>query len=72
MARTFRQDLEKMVWAGKHRDYKSVIGGKKYVTIYRRGEGTTLEPLAAISDDDLITLLPGAGLQRDFQTRKPR
>lgn len=71
MARTFRQDLEKMVWSAKHRDYKSTIGGKKYVTIFRTGIGTSLEPLASISVDDLISLLPSSS-QADFKARKPR
>lgn len=70
-AKAFRKDLERMVWAGKHRDYKSTIDGTKYVTIYRTGKGTCLEPLSSISDDDLISLL-GSSSQTDFKARKPR
>ncbi len=60
-----RKDLERMVWAAKHRDYKSVIDGKRYVTIFRTGKGTCLEPLASITDADLITMLPSAS-QAEF------
>lgn len=72
MATSFRKELESMVWSGKHRDYKSKIDGVKYVTIYRKGQGTCIEPLASLSDDDLISILPGAAVQADFEKRKPR
>lgn len=64
-----RKDLERIVWKGRHRDYKSTIGGVKYVMIFRTGQGSSLEPLSSLSDDDLISLLPGESLRADYRRR---
>lgn len=69
-ASNFRRDLERAVWAGKHRDYKSTIDGKKYVMIYRTGKGSCLEPLSSMSDEDLISILPGESSRAAFRSRR--
>jgi len=69
-SKAFRKDLETMVWYGRHPNYRKTIGGRRYIEIYRKGQGLVWEPMASISIDDLITVLPGSATQSAFETRR--
>jgi hypothetical protein len=44
------------VWKRKHRDYKGIINGERYVMVYR--QGTMSVPLTDLTDAEIEDMLP--------------
>lgn len=48
-AATLRKEMEKIIWAVTHRDFKSIVDGKKFIMYNDKG-GTTLGLLSQVPD----------------------
>jgi hypothetical protein len=53
-----RKIAEGIAWTKTHRDYKTIVDGKKSILLLRNG-GTTLVPIASLSDSELSQYLQG-------------
>lgn len=54
--KTERDKKLALVWRHKHRDYKGLINGVRYVMVYRNG--TMSVPLSDLSDAEIEDALP--------------
>ena len=53
-----KSDALAQIWRETHRDFRGKIGGVKYIMVLRLG-GSTLVPLASLSDNEVANRVKG-------------
>jgi hypothetical protein len=53
-----RAEMLEQVWHNTPRDRRGIIGGERYISVHRRGEGTCLIPLTALHDNEITRRIP--------------